>query len=490
MCESYPITIFFDEEEAMETPAETIAELAADLGLGFDVMQRIIGYKDILELVGTRIYLTREHVIDEDASPKLIIRYMKSVFYPDDKKVCMIFTLGESENHPDSYTCAEFDSVSEAVSALLSLYKEHGIKSPDTLDKVYMLFCSEGQQMCYETGNYERYDLGCLERDMNMCLFRHNLWPMVGHNQWDFQRYMYIDIGRKYVINQYMAGVVLDYLALHSWYSSATFTTTRSIQYRYFVKSGSIYVPNLAKMGNVSIEFDPINNKHGSSLNRIFGTTLNNKMYVQVMPNDLYFVVPTVDPNTKATLGSHYSLHNIKNYSPDYNRTLVYNDTIDIHKTTYDDRSTTISHGPKCVIHNGMQVLMKSDGLKLDNAVCLNKRTGAYCFYKANFQDTAERDLVSDILSMPYQQKIASANKAATKIARAYRAHKARSAKTLSGGTDHEAVYVVLIRIGNQWHKTYNMLDGSGAIVGWFHTVGPSIAQKTLLAEIKGFVAG
>ena len=489
MCESYPICICFDTDiEQMETPVETIRHLSSGLGLPFDIMQRIIRYKDLLELVGTRIYLQRMHVTDEDAPPSETIRHMQSVFYPsDDNTVGMIFTIGKGDSDPDEYTCAEFSDVKTAVSALHELYKEHGVDSPDTIDKMNMMFIFDAQQVYYQTlGEYERYDLGLLENDMQRALFCNDLWPMIGTPVYNCQHGVFIKTGPKYVRNQYMT-TSINYSVLHNWYSSVAFTPTTAVQYRYFVKTGGKF--NALKFSNVSLEFDYINNKHGGQLKKIFNTPSNNKMYVQVVGSDLYFVVPTVDPQTNSIVGSHYSLHNIKNYSPDYNRTLVYTDTIDIHKTTYDDKTGTISHGPKCVIHNGMQVPMKSDGLKLDNAVCLNKRSGAHSFYSAVFSNQAEKDLVRDILSLPYQAKIASANRAATNIARAYRAHKAAK-KTLSGGTDHEAVYVILIRVGNQWHKTYNMLDGSGAIVGWFHTVGPSIAQKTLLAEIKGFVAG
>ena len=489
MCNSYPLGLL-DLEEDMQTPIETIAELSSAMGLEFDVMERIIRYKDLLENFDTMIYVTREHVIDEDAPKSVVIRYMKSVFYPCGTNVCMIFTIGKGDNDPEEYTCAEFPSVKEAASALRGLYKEYAVDSPDTLDTKYMLYIEDGEQRCYKMDEYERYDLGGLEKDMYRSLFDHNLWPIIGTHIERYNDYWYLPIrvGLKYLKNRYMT-TSIDYATLHRWYSSAAFTTTTAVQYRYFVNSGNRHIKNYAKMGNVSLEFDYINNKYGGQLKKIFNTPSNNKMYVQVVGSDLYFVVPTIDTLTKKIMGSHYSLHNIKNYSPDYDPSLVYRDTIDIHKTTYDDRSTTISHGPKCVIHNGLQVPMKSDGLKIDNAVCLNKRSGAHSFYSAVFSNQAEKDLVSDILSLPYTAKIASANKAATNIARAYRAHKAAK-KTLSGGTDHEAVYVVLIRVGNQWHKTYNMLDGSGAIVGWFHTVGPSIAQKTLLAEIKAFLAG
>ena len=122
MCESYPLGLI-NVEEDLKTPVETIIELSAGLGLPFDIMERIIKYKDLLESFDIIIYLTRQHVTHEDAPTSDIIRYMKSVFYPSDyNRVGMIFTIGNGNNEPEEYTCAEFPDVKAAVSGLHGLY--------------------------------------------------------------------------------------------------------------------------------------------------------------------------------------------------------------------------------------------------------------------------------------------------------------------------------------------------------------------------------
>jgi hypothetical protein len=294
-----------------------------------------------------------------------------------------------------------------------------------------------------------------------------------------------IDIGTNYVSNKYMPGTELDYRVLHNWYSSTNFTQGGPVQYKYFVRAGNTF-NGIPKNGQVSFELDQINKKYSSLLHKLFEKPYNNKMYVHAVANDLYFVVPTIDKQTNAIIGSHYSFHNIAVFSPDRDPSLVFNDVIDIHKTTYDDRNRKIKHDPKCVFHNKHQVPIKKDGLCLDNVVCYNKAQGNHRFYKTTFTDPLERDLLRDIISMPFESEIKKKSSAAKKIASAYKAYKSVG---VGGGAEIQAVYVVLVRDGKNWHKTFNMLDGSGMIVDWFHSIGGSIAQKQLLLEIKNFVA-
>lgn len=487
MCESHYIDIPYDEIYGiMETPAETVSWLANMLNMPGDIMEHIIKYKDILECIGNRLYLVRSHVIEEDAPESMRLRYMHTVFYTEGDSILMLFTIGKGNEDPSQYTCAEFPNVRAASAALLELYEQHGIESPETLDKVYMNYIENGNQMCYSTPDYQQYDLGNLEDDMYKSLFCYDIWPMLGQEVYDFQNYGYVPaaVGSEYLSNQYMSASI-EYNTVYSWYANNGFTPCNTIQYRYFARSGNSFKP-LPKTGYVSFEFDTINAKYGNVLKKPFKNPYTNKMYVQVLPNDIYFVVPTIDAMTNGIMGSHYSFHNIQAFSPDYDPNTVYRDTIDVHKTVYDDHGSRIKHDPKCVFHNKSQVPIKSDGLKLDNLVCLNKK-GAHKHFHSNFTDTTERDMLRDIVSLPYSGAVTAAKKAAaSKIASAYQAFKQRGGGMALGLPENvQGVYVVLVRKGNEWHKTFNMLDGSGAIVDWFHRVGRSVAQRELARDIK-----
>ncbi len=203
----------------------------------------------------------------------------------------------------------------------------------------------------------------------------------------------------------------ISYNDIYNWYSTNKtdlqyFTQNQNVQYLYvFLNKNTKRWTLSLNPGLVSLEFKYINDKHSNILQSLFS---GKKMYLQINPNDLYFVVPKL-LNGKL-FGDHYRIHLIQNYKPDCNASgqILYNDVIDIHRTNfyYNNGYYKSNHNPKCVFENNTLLFIKNEKLEFDNIKCFNKRPTGNDIYKTTFTDLKERDLIEDILQLPYKEII------------------------------------------------------------------------------------
>ena len=217
--------------------------------------------------------------------------------------------------------------------------------------------------------------------------------------------------------------IQINYNDIYNWYitnktDSKYFTPNQNVQYLYvFLNKNTKRWTLSLNPGQVSLEFNYVNDKYGNTLQSLFS---GRKMYLQINPNDLYFVVPKL-LNGKL-FGDHYRIHLIQNYKPDWDASgqISYNDVIDIHRTNfyYNYGYYKSNHNPKCVFDNNTLLFIKNEKLEFDNIKCFNKRSTDNDIYKTTFTDGNERDLVEDILQLSYKEILIKKHLAAMVIQR------------------------------------------------------------------------
>ena len=232
-----------------------------------------------------------------------------------------------------------------------------------------------------------------------------------------------------------MSTIQLKFTDIYNWYNNNQtnplyFSPCTTIQYRYIINVNNSWKLS-TNIGNVSLAFDYINNEYLNSLKNIFGSISNKGIYLQLMPNDIYFVVPTL--KSPFIFGDHYRIHHINSYNPDWNRTLSMVNVIDIHRTVLSNKNA--KHDPKCVFNNEIHVPIISNKLNLDTLVCHNKKPGTgFSIFKNIFENVSEKQLVEKILTLPYEQDIQIKTKAANTIIHAWKNFKAKGGSIVKYG--------------------------------------------------------
>ena len=278
-----------------------------------------------------------------------------------------------------------------------------------------------------------------------------------------------------------MTSINVTFNSLYNWYNTnqsnaSFFTPSQTVQYRYFINvNGSWQMSK--NIGKTSSYFHYVNTPRNiKGLANIFGQLTHNGMYLQVLPNDVYFVVPKMLANI--VYGDHYRLHHISSFAPDWNKTLTINNTIDIHRTFFDYRRSI--HEPKCVFGNGINVPLKSYNLDWTSVMCHNKKPGTgYDLFGNLFQNLSEKSILETILSVPFNEDVRKI-KAANTIAKAWREYKARGGRIVHYGKRSglkidnkyvkntilefhstqkkiESAYVIMILHNSVWHYTFNL---------------------------------
>lgn len=260
-----------------------------------------------------------------------------------------------------------------------------------------------------------------------------------------------------YLQGKSMTNVALKHKTIYDWYNKnqhdkTRFTPSANVQYRYMTNvNGYVKVSN--NIGNVSLECNLLSQKYNLSL--MLNNILHNKIYLQVTPKDIYFVVPVMHQNK--ICGMHFSIHYIQQYNPPWNKNMSFSNTIDIHKTCYEQRLNKIIHQPMCVFHDNMQVPLQSNGMDVSKIVCLNKvQTSAYKYFDHVFSLQQERDLIEDVLTLPYKSsanKIHAAWKKYKNMRGGYKMHTHKLPDVIA------SLHAIIIKHDNKWNYsvyTYN----------------------------------
>jgi hypothetical protein len=283
--------------------------------------------------------------------------------------------------------------------------------------------------------------------------------------------------------------ISLSYSEIYKWYNTNQhlFTPTTTIQYLYVfhnpVTHHYLLSPNL---GSVSLEFDTINTKYANVLQDLFGGT---KMYIQVAPNDLYFVVPKT--LNKRIFGDHYRVHVIQNYTPDWSLdNHVYKNMIDVHRTNFYKHGNGYRshHNPKCIFKDKTLLFENNNqGLEFSNIECFNKRlTGNHTFNRT-FTNPQERELIKNVFEFPYKSEMLKRHKAAKTIQRAWLKHTGRVQIGQRGGhfvmdddkkkyirgsivdinvpSGVEYIHVICCKNGSEWDYSFMVYGKKGDVI-------------------------
>lgn len=276
-----------------------------------------------------------------------------------------------------------------------------------------------------------------------------------------------------------MTTVQIDFSSMYNWFknymSSLPICTSVGYYYIYNDNQKKKYMVS-SKPTCVTAKMQSIGKKHQLSKWFDGGT----EMYIQCTPRDVYFVVPKQIGNQ--LFGDHYRIHNISQYSPDYDKSTIFNDVIDIHRTNnvYDafSRKYYSKHDPKCVFHNGTNAPIIDNDIHLDNLTCFNKRQTGYHYLGKAFTDKSEYKLISELIKMPFQHELHVKKSAANRIKKAIKKHipqKAGSRKkymNIPYDENLEYIHLIYVRKRPDWHITAIGYDSQGqAIKDGFFTV-------------------
>ena len=197
-----------------------------------------------------------------------------------------------------------------------------------------------------------------------------------------------------------MTTIQIDFSSMHNWFKHymLSLPVCASVGYYYIYndQQKKKYMIS-SKPTCVTAKMQHIGKKHNLSKWFDGGT----EMYIQCTPRDIYFVVPKQIGNLM--FGDHYRIQNISQYSPDYDKSKIFNNVIDVHRTNniYDvsNRTYHSKHDSKCVFHNGTNAPIVDNDIYLDNLTC-------YHYLGKAFTDQNEYKLISELLKMPYQHEL------------------------------------------------------------------------------------
>lgn len=250
-------------------------------------------------------------------------------------------------------------------------------------------------------------------------------------------------------------------------YNSTYFTNEPDIEYQFFYYNNSIkkYVlndPNNPQYFSKSFRFIHAKYKNTHLLNFAF-----DKMYLQLENKNgtMYFITPRLDISNDFVWGDHYRFHYVWAEEKFIDNSIKsINDIVGFHKTVQNFNEGKADHF-YCNFNNNYCFNTDTDKIidpiSFRNVICTNLINFTNRYIDDKFNDQNERDMIKDIINIPFNPIMAQMSGGRQKKKTIKRGGSSSNNVNikLSNNYNFNKIHLIKIKYKNKWHITVNLYN-------------------------------